>query len=482
MAANLSRAARKVKLWAALLAFFTIPVAAQERLSYGPLIIQNAVLWTPHYLEMVHPGSQRSADILKAFQEIAHEVSRRAYSPEYYRREGSPFTHAKLKDHKLIQFRPGGHRDFNLHDGEPPRMAVTGNEPGDPVIFNLGRISDPRQFTYGDAIALWIHELGHKIKSKVPDLTQQEIDSWGAMIAKWYGKQGQLYETGGLTFFVLNPVPYTNEGTTFFEPFGGFPNRITSVFAAVEGDKLTDLSGLLEDALDSDPRRHPRYYETRRQLLNVSAAKSTGKEIELAFELRTSRHPVNLNQYLMSEIGINYHRSARVRFTRDWKSAALLSYVHEPLPRPLIMDAAAEIGALGVSTDKQRITGRIRIHLQNQTHFHAASYPTSHLTVLGLLDGEPVRLEADLRYVMTREIGFMPGEAYKKPFTKEASLSIDISHLSGKRLELTAIIDRFFTLGEGWTPPEEELKRVRLQDVIELELPQNCGEDLSVSK
>lgn len=115
----------------------------------------------------------------------------------------------------------------------------------------------------------------------------------------------------------------------------------------------------------------------------------------------------------------------------------------------------------------------LSLHLKNQTHFHAAGYPDWRFTINALLDGEPVRLEANVRWRMDRLSTGMPAEVYRKQFTKLGAVSINLRELHGKDLQLIGMEDRFFTLGAGYEEPQGELKRILLRAPLLVNL-KNC--------
>jgi hypothetical protein len=193
--------------------------------------------------------------------------------------------------------------------------------------------------------------------------------------------------------------------------------------------------------------------------------------------MRTSRLPKNMSRYVMDEIGPNYHKSARVILSRDLKSLKVTHYKDEPLPRPLIMDAEAELEAPAISVDRKELKFTLKLHLKNRSHYHAAGYPDARFTILALLDGEPVRLEGKIRYNLSTLDTGMPAEVHKRETTKDGRVTVDIGELRGRELELIGIQDRFFTLGRGWEPPEEEQKRVRVREPLAIALP-GCAPEL----
>ncbi|MGZ6479842.1 MAG: hypothetical protein ACXWQE_11095, partial [Bdellovibrionales bacterium] len=441
---------------------------------YGPYIIEQSLIWLPHYLSAeqarrygyppvkLTDSEQREFDKLAAFKRAADEVLSRAFKFSFG--EGVPtptlITHSK----DLVQFKPGGDPIFNLKPDEPARTAVTGSDLADPVTFNLGLISNPEQFTYGDALALWTHEIGHKVKIAMPSLTQQEIDELGAQVGRIYGRAAKIHEWDAWKFLTIAPVPVIREGQMMW-PFSALPMRVPSTFAVVQDGKFIDLSREFDRALDSAIRPGYNYIEKERRILNFQKLKDTTAGAQFLIELRTVRTPKNMNAYLSSDMGNNYFRVGVVEISKDLNSIQVLSYQEQPAPTELITDADAELLSPGISTDKTKVTGVVRFYMKNETHFHALSYPTASFVLLGLLDGRPIRIESDAAIRVTKEVGSMPNEIHKKPTMTEGRFSFELNGLEGEVLELTGIESRFFTLGQV-TYPEDERKRIRVRESL----------------
>lgn len=68
-----------------------------------------------------------------------------------------------------FEYRDGNDPIFALKTTEPYRTAVTSTKIDAKIVFNLSKISNPEKFGYSDAVALLIHELGHKVDRQYID-------------------------------------------------------------------------------------------------------------------------------------------------------------------------------------------------------------------------------------------------------------------------------------------------------------------------
>jgi hypothetical protein len=456
-------------------------------------------------------ADERQATLYKELLKAAETVVQQNWDVQfvlYPKDEGLRRTQMKAK--KLIQFRKGG-KIFELREGEPPRMAVTGFAITDPVIFNLNTINDPKIFSYGDAIALWIHELGHKVKDKLPDVTQQEIDEAAARVKGWFQSLSHIYKFGEREILVINPVPAYLEGQLGIEPYLIWPNRISPTFAAIVPGGLEDLTPKLEAALDKKliDRYGPYYansyeignlyHEIRRKILQVLPIKSSGDELNLRLELRTTRYQKNEKLYVITASGPNHFTSANIKLSHDLKKLEVERYINEPPPPPLVDDARAEVWDVA-PTPEGGIQGRIKIESDNIKHYHATGYPTAYIELLTLINGEPKRLEAKVTWSMreSQGLGLMPAETYQKTALAVGHFQVERGQFEGEKsevgrilydygigddlhtddgdLEILGVISRFFKLGSY---SAEEQRRVQLKEVRTLRVPKYCEKILN---
>ncbi len=463
-------AKRKVK-WLAL-ALFIFSNSASAGVPYGPYIVLKSAYWLPDYLDAalrvhgylgeraqnVREVYRRRVELLIAINQVAEEFRR---------------SHLNR-----IEFKQGGDDLFNL-PGRPPRMAVTGTSLGSKVIFNLGLISDPGRFGLNDALGLWVHELGHKLKAG--RFSQEEIDQAAAFVADHFINQMQIVEISDLKFLVINPVPYKLEGMSSTTAFPEMHKTVNPILALLKDEHITDLGDELGKQLDTFAPPSSNRFESRRAVTELVLLKDTQDEIDLMLELRTSRQIKDpFRSFSMDDFGTNFIRSARLRLKKDLKAGRLevIQYVDAPLWRPRIRDAEAEFVGPSISLDRRFLQFTLNLLLKNQTHFHAAGYPDSRFTVHALLDGEPIRLKAKVHYTETGRIGAAPDEIHQQETFKRGRVTIDLFDVKGSELELIGMQDRFFTLGQGLEgSSEHEQKRVPLRSPLSVTL--NCESSLA---
>lgn len=470
MVRTLGGAARKVNAATLVLLIFSAPVfAAPKPLNYGRHLIETTAGWLPEYIDQMLMRVGYIPKLYPAPQDPFQDVA------EPHKRYAQMMAAFLAVSEKLppFVFRQGNDPIFVLNPAEAPRRAVTRNGMNEPVYFNLDRISDFNTFTYADALALWIHELGHKVKIAYPHLklTQDEIDQAGSALGKYFAALMRVHEAGGFKILTLLPIPQAEEGSLYRGPVRRL--RYPTTFAVLHNGHWLDFSVEFEKQLDALKSPHVKYMETVRRVLNVLKLKESGEDIELRLELRTARHvdmvpdgvPVPITQ-----MGPNHFRSVRLKVPRDFSKLEFSRYIDEPYPNELIHDGQIDLGAIRISTDRKTLFGDYKLILQNQTHFHAAGYPSSYAKLLALLDGEPVQLEVRVAWRMRD----YPPDAFKKETVKFGTFSLDISELQGKELEIIGVIERFFTHGR-YTSPNEEFKRLRLSEPVFVELPDCAG-------
>lgn len=458
--------------WFALVAL-SLQANAQE--TYAKLIVEQGLFWLPHYLEEEHdrqfgfdkdeiPDDQkRKAEILDEFQRIATVINLKSYKV-WYEVQNQKHRFA-WKD--IVQFREGGDKIFNLQEGEPARTAVTGTDEDSQIIFNLGLISNPEQFNFGEALALWTHEIGHKVRMKFPELTQKDIDELADRIGTVYGRAARIYEADKRKIFVLSPTSLLSNGKSCY-PFM-MHGVIPMSFGVIENGVFRDLSEQFNHALNSAVPPYKAYLEHERWIYNLQPLPD-GK---ILIELGTVRLPTDLTKYSSEQIGGTFSKLGVLDLGHEFTSVTVERYIDQVTPRPFITDADAEVEALTLSDDQNQVTGLIRFHMKNETHFHAMSYPSLRFQLLGLLDGRPVRFEAQALLRMTKDVSAMPAEIYKRPTLVEGRLSFSTRDLQGNHLEITGVESRFFRLG-GYDFREE--KRIRLREVREVNL--GCAANL----
>lgn len=184
---------------------------------------------------------------------------------------GNPFTekevqyiikpivgvYEKASAAKVVGFKPGSDPVFQLHDGQPARTAVTGNEADSPIYFNLDVINNADLFSMSKAFDVLVHELGHKIDrdpwtddgnpgdSRPIHIDQSEIDT----VAGKFAKIAERYEMKDVTFDA-NDQPHTTYVYNYLHDFWNYNSdqdlayRLPIV-AYVVGEQILPLQDLL---------------------------------------------------------------------------------------------------------------------------------------------------------------------------------------------------------------------------------------------
>lgn len=425
------------------LLIFSVNGSAEPQ-PYSEYVIHQALLNLPSYFQNLFDAytmNEEDTARLRALEKVAIAYAR---DPQKY-----------------VLFRDGGDPIFDLKPGEPARMAVTDLPLDVPVYFNRGLLTE--NFTYTDAVTLWLHEFGHKIKTRFPKLTQDEIDMESKNLGRRYGSLGTFHTIDGQKVLIINPCGIE----------GSWMGGGSFTIAAVKGGTAADVSGRLHAALDKAQPSYLRYTESQRRVMDLYEAEPG----VWGFALRTGRLVKRQDlTHFESDIGGGHFMRALIA----WPSLEVKAYQPEDRPPPIIHDGIIHLVPESVQITQDTIAGRLEFELENQESFHAANFPWDTTEMIALVDGMPRRLEIRLRYGMDNRkediTWWMPGEAYQKKQTYGAYFSIEAPQLAGHKVVLQSLISKFFRYGD-YDPAQDQMFQIRLEPAVTVDWAGDLGCD-----
>lgn len=346
----------------------------------------------------------------------------------------------------IVQFADGGDPIFDLKPGQPARMAVTGDSQTSPIYFNRGLTSDPNQFTYGNAITLWLHEFGHKIKIWYPDVTQDTIDLLADNIGNHFGKLAQIRNLPGLTgevkLLTIDPLD------------GDMYERKNGTITELRDGLVYDRSAEFDAALDKMVA--DKNYKESRRILDIYAVEP-GK---FSFSFNNNRWPIKSEGAAGTDIGLGYFHSALI----EWPSLNILSYQQTDGPQVVLRDGNIRFDLDTVKRDGEKLTGRIWFHLENRETYHMVEAKQINTDMIAMIDGVPRRVRVNVKFDLTNPLLYLKIEAaHEKTIEYSADCTVDLVGLTGHKVILQSLISRFHRY---WMPdpPEMQFWQIRLDE------------------
>lgn len=484
---------------------------------YAHLVIKEALVWIPRYLgdlgtmelrsitdrigyrgatsfqpPFLFPGStphfKPTAEQLKIpdpelkrlrliheLRLAALEVQKRALDVVRSQRSGPHHHRANVnwRSDGVVKFADGNTQIFKLPSQSEIRDAVTGDEIESPIIFNLTRLSNAHNFTYADALSLWVHELGHKVRAQNPDFTLSEIDDLAIQIKFYFGKQHRWSEPNedGLQFLTIDGPSRYRRQEEGYPPYPIFPGQMPSALFIKQGDSYFDLGDSIDFQLDMRVSKHQNHYEQVRVFKNFSWISKS----EFILDIDTYVMPGDYNKpQFQTDIGGPYPK--RVVGTIDPTTFQI--HVHEyqtvdPLPERA-WDAAVEFEHIKWEKNGNFII-LAKIHTRTERFFFAPTYPDDHNLKLLLQSGaQTQRVPVYMKAIPLHADGWgdMPEDAYKKERSLQIELKGNFTDLNMKSPIVTGVIARFLKLGinypETW---DESMKLVIAQKPLAFTTP-----------
>lgn len=466
---GLGRASGRVKTLAILTIYLLIRVAPQapaEALnSPGEILLRQSLIWLPAYLakreeDLKYFGKTEKAGLFRRLRKAALAVRELALDPNPAVHEDDLVTYGlPWREPGLVRFLPESSGAFRLPHETHIRDAVTGDAEDSEILFNRDRIAG---LAFGDALRLWVHEVGHKVRAADPSVTQEAVDEAAAEIARLFAGQSYWSERGpaGSRLLVTNGVPYTSP-VTFQQGFGYLNSRHPSYLVLEAEGRFYDVSAGFDAELDEFRTPYTTHWETVRWIRNVRWLAAD----EAVLDMETFRFPKNLSRYLQTDLGGPFRKLAHVRFSGG--KIEVLTY-KEAWPLPQVADDAS-VSFRDLKVEDGKITGYLDLHVRTERFHHAASYPDHEAYLLVYANGQSLRVPVNVRAIDYRVWGRLPGEIHKQELTKPGRMEAAWPEGAGDELEITGVIDRFFVLGSGWPDfPRDSYKLVTAAEPVKL--------------
>ncbi len=451
---------------------------------YAEVIMRTALVWLPSYIESrssserilnkmapdrfpldpkVQENWERLSEVAVAVQKLALDEPQYilSYVPKIPTQENDRFNNAvsyrfSWRPNGIVQFLKGDSPLFHLKNHAEIRDAVTGDEIDSAIVFNSTRLSDPAKFSYADALRLWIHELGHKVRAKWPDVKTSEIDQLAVSLSRHFGGQSLFSEPNqkGERVFVINgppqDYPLGRLQTSLFKYH--LSQKPLAIYLESKGG-LINLGDTLEVKMNESKRPHVNHFEIERAVYSVQWK----TEDTLEFSMNIQREPENYLRYLQTDLGGPHRRRVLVKLHRG--SAEPVELLSADPMAPVLQratDASAKILSLEVNSNR-RISGEIEITTHTEKFFHAPGYPTSEAELLVWAHGRSFRIDVEMT-AMDDSLGWhgMPAEVYKKTLVKRARLEGELPSEIDSDFDVEGLISRFLVLGQNYVETWEE--------------------------
>lgn len=445
---------------------------------YGEFIIQYALLWLPEYLRQTY---EQTDPFLEEMARIASEIRKVSITENPIPKPNFYEFYYTWRSGSLVKFLPESSGEFKIPGSPTNRVAVTGDAMDSEILFNLDKISDRTQFSYEDALALWVHEIGHKYKAK-RNLTaderinvQAKIDNLASALAKNYSRHA-VVESGPLLAFNGSIYGHWERRSSLI--VGYYESRLPNRLFYAQGNDLIDLSHVLNRELD---RFGPRVnsFQTMRRIREIQIWKTEGDVIYARIRYFVNTRP--LDPY---KVHSNTDTSSHLPFyadviVRDGSIKVWRCHPDEPdLKRA--EDAELELPYFEVKEDG---TFRAEFHLTVSTnrYFHSSGFPaSSNDKLLFLMNGNVVQVPIQMHMNLEDQSwSKMPAEAYQTTMLKRARVGGKLPDGWRDGFQVIGYLGRFFDLhyrtGEAQPLAVSMKNRLRAKAGCEGELRREPG-------
>lgn len=438
--------------------------------NYGESVITQALIWLPSDLQTqardldflwtegyLKTDPTETIRRLELFAKTAQVVADLNLDTKVLRSPEGLFQYSfRLKKNARVRFVPEVSGKFALFaDPSLRATAATGTAVDSRVYFNLDRISDPEVFTLEAAVRLWVHEIGHKVRPKNPELTQADVDEIAVILAKTVKLQQkwmpvQAGEPAGL--LVLNGKPVEKGGLHFYGPIQRQHGRAPTFIAWQEGARLWDISLSVERELDDFRGPYLKHFEILRHVNSIQVLHASAAEVEMLLDIDVFRDPVDWNHYELTSMGGPYRKLAHVRIRRHSHAAPdveVLSYQDSLPPPERVDDATLHVTSFQLEPNGD-FHGELEVHTRTERFFGMISYPLdSGTSLLIFAQGQSVPVPIDLKPYGDFWHNF-PSEIYQKDIIKRARFSGQLPENVTAPFEILGWLAHHTRLGGGY--------------------------------